>query len=83
MHRDLTPRNLFACVGGTVKILDFGIAKRHDGPSLTQTGHIHGTIARLEYLADLGINCIELGQVCSVDEKALPVGYLQPTRALQ
>ncbi len=44
VHRDLTPRNLFVCVDGTVRVLDFGIAKQRDGASLTSRGSIHGTV---------------------------------------
>jgi dipeptidyl aminopeptidase/acylaminoacyl peptidase len=50
VHRDLTPRNLFVCDGGVVKILDFGIAKlRHAlTPGPTAGGAPMGT---LEFLA--------------------------------
>ena len=45
LHRDLKPSNLFL-VGGqvsAVKILDFGIARRTEGPRFTLTGAIVGT----------------------------------------
>jgi serine/threonine protein kinase len=50
VHRDLTPRNLFVCDDGAVKVLDFGIAKlRHTlAPALTEAGRLEGT---LEFLA--------------------------------
>ncbi len=48
MHRDIKPQNFKIEADGTVKMLDFGIAKSKYTPRFTQVGFIVGTT---EYLA--------------------------------
>ncbi len=48
IHRDIKPQNFKLQHDGTVKMLDFGIAKHKYSPRLTQTGFVVGT---MEYLA--------------------------------
>ena len=46
VHRDLKPENLFLTSDGTLKVLDFGIARlREASPSATRTGFVMGTPA--------------------------------------
>jgi len=44
IHRDMKPANIFLCEDGTVRVMDFGIAKALDDSPLTRTGAIIGTL---------------------------------------
>ncbi|GAC1353027.1 MAG: hypothetical protein NVS3B20_17110 [Polyangiales bacterium] len=45
VHRDVSPQNIFVTYDGTVKLLDFGIAKANDSSLETSTGVIKGKVA--------------------------------------
>ncbi|MFI5302700.1 MAG: serine/threonine-protein kinase, partial [Polyangiales bacterium] len=48
VHRDVSPHNLFVTDAGTVKVLDFGIAKGTNDVTMTRAGHVKG---KASYLA--------------------------------
>jgi serine/threonine protein kinase len=43
IHRDLKPQNIMIDAQGTVRIMDFGIARQLSGPDLTAAGMLIGT----------------------------------------
>ena len=45
VHRDVSPQNLFITYDGSVKVLDFGIAKAADRLTRTETGYFKGKFA--------------------------------------
>ncbi len=45
VHRDVSPHNLFVTFDGTVKVLDFGIAKATNSSRHTETGVLKGKVA--------------------------------------
>ncbi len=54
VHRDVTPENVFVSFDGTVKILDFGIAKARGQTGETSVGEIKGKLSYLSPEQALG-----------------------------
>ena len=51
IHRDIKPDNLFVLPDGRLKVLDFGIARMHEGKSRTMFTALGVTIGTLSYMS--------------------------------
>jgi serine/threonine-protein kinase len=55
VHRDLKPQNIMICYDGTIRIVDFGIAKAAEGRRLTFTGFTPA-VGTPDYMAPEQVN---------------------------
>jgi serine/threonine-protein kinase len=45
LHRDLKPENIYVCDDGTLKLMDFGLARQMDSTTVSQHSVVAGTVA--------------------------------------
>jgi len=65
VHRDVKPSNIMVLNDGTVKVMDFGIARltRDNSTRLTQSGYLIGTLA---YMAPEQLRDMEADALCDI-----------------
>jgi serine/threonine-protein kinase len=93
IHRDIKPQNLIVQTDGTVKVMDFGIARMADLSALTQSGFLVGTPhyispeqamgQRVDHRSDiysLGVVLYEMliGKVLFDGDSPITVAFLYP-----
>jgi eukaryotic-like serine/threonine-protein kinase len=66
VHRDIKPANVMVADDGTVKVLDFGIARPLHGTALTQTASVVGTAAYMSPEQAIGQRADERSDVYSL-----------------
>jgi eukaryotic-like serine/threonine-protein kinase len=66
VHRDVKPGNVMVADDGSVKVLDFGLARALDGTALTQTASVLGTAAFMAPEQALGERIDERSDIYSL-----------------
>jgi serine/threonine protein kinase len=66
VHRDISPQNVFITYDGSVKVLDFGIAKMVTNSSRTEAGEVKGKLAYMAPEQMLGAEIDRRADVFSV-----------------
>lgn len=71
LHRDINPNNIILGADGIVYLIDFGLAKKIGGTSITQTGALHGPFtpgyapheqfANIKLLQDVRTDLFQIG----------------------